>query len=329
MEALLLAAGHGTRLLPVTRTYPKPLFPVLNMPSLVYVMRYLKSHGIEDFFVNTFHLAKALEKEVLWSSPGQVSFSREEKLLGTGGGIKRMLAMTKGDTVLISNTDAIYNFDMDDLLNSHKESGCPITLGLVPHSDPGYAKVGIGKNGLVRSFREEESHEGGLFTGIHVVTKSMLPRFPEKEVFCIIEDYYAPFVKKDGRIGSKFLAGDFLDIGDLKKYLQTNLRLLKDLSGFKVISDHLDRYYLKAQKGVFIHREAKLPKLTKIVPPAVVGNCSIGNGCSIDGAIIGDGSKIGDNASVKDSITLCASNIPEHTVIERSIIFGSESIKVG
>ena len=137
MRAMILAAGFGSRLKPLTLSLPKPMFPLLNQPLLEHTLNYLSSQGIQDIIVNVHHLPeKIVEHFAAGTNFGvRLQFSREEKILGTAGGLKKAQSFLEKETFLVMNSDIFANIDLDKVLSFHKEkkilshtggsTGCP------------------------------------------------------------------------------------------------------------------------------------------------------------------------------------------------------------
>src|SRR5215212_9386329 len=122
---MVLAAGKGTRLFPLTGEVPKPLAPVVNIPIIEHIFELLATHGVGEAYVNVHYLADALlnayGEETLVNGMS-VRFSREERLLGTAGGVKR-LAKHFDESFVVVSGDALTDIDLKDLIAFHKEKG--------------------------------------------------------------------------------------------------------------------------------------------------------------------------------------------------------------
>ena len=128
MQAMILAAGFGTRLLPFTKLRPKPLFPILNKPLLLLTIDRLKNCGFTKIIINCHHLADQIEEAV--SPFNEVIVQKEETILGTGGGLRRAVDQMSDEPLLITNGDIYHLIPFLELYNQHKKSGSPITLGV-------------------------------------------------------------------------------------------------------------------------------------------------------------------------------------------------------
>ena len=148
MRAMILAAGFGTRLKPLTLGLPKPMFPVLNRPLLEHTLNFLSSNGIQDIIVNVHHLP---EKIVEHFGDGtdfgvHLQFSREEEILGTAGGLKKAQSFLEKETFLVMNSDVLADIDLDKVLSFHKEKKSCLTLVVRKDAEPEkYEPIEIGR----------------------------------------------------------------------------------------------------------------------------------------------------------------------------------------
>lgn len=180
MRAMILAAGLGTRLRPLTWIRPKVLVPVMGMPLLYYWVWRLCESGFEAVVVNAFHLSDRLVKavqEVDWPIPVEVRV--ESRLLGTGGGIRNVLDFFDDEPFVVVNGDILCNVDFTSLYAQHLESNSSVSLLL--HDFPAFNNVAVddrfilGFGDKARKLDRERSDVKLLaFTGIHVLTPQVL-----------------------------------------------------------------------------------------------------------------------------------------------------------
>lgn len=182
MQAMILAAGFGTRLLPHTKVVPKPLFPLLNRPLLLLTVERLKNHGFDHILVNCHHLREQIS-EVLEDIAG-VTVIEEERILGTGGGLRNALPLMRDEPILITNGDIYHTVDFRKLYNGHCDAGSQVSLAL--HDFPRFNTVGV-RGSRVGDFGKG-CDEVLAFTGIHVINPSLLKDIAEGES-CIIDHY--------------------------------------------------------------------------------------------------------------------------------------------
>ena len=130
MKAFILAAGFGTRLRPLTDHIPKPMIPILNIPSLFYTFFLLKQAGITEIICNIHHHAVAIRRFIESSDlPGlAITFSEEPVILGTGGGLKKCEKLLDDDDFILVNSDIITDIDFRALIKHHRQWAVPVLL---------------------------------------------------------------------------------------------------------------------------------------------------------------------------------------------------------
>src|SRR5205085_5841549 len=137
MKAMVLCAGFGTRLRPLTDKVPKPLVPLCGVPLLQYNFALLVNAGVRDIVVNTHHLGAEMEKgarELAAALGISLSVSREEKhILGTGGGVRRAQGMLGRETSFLLNGDMLFDVDLGAALAAHRAAGAAATMVLAPY----------------------------------------------------------------------------------------------------------------------------------------------------------------------------------------------------
>ena len=133
-RAMVLAAGLGTRLRPLTNLVPKPLVPVANRPLLEYTFALLAAAGVREAIVNAHHLADELERglRALDAAGIALHVSRERRILGTAGGLKRAEAFLGGGTFLLLNGDFLVDLDLRQVLEFHSQQHATATMVLLP-----------------------------------------------------------------------------------------------------------------------------------------------------------------------------------------------------
>ncbi|OQX15686.1 MAG: hypothetical protein BWK76_12835 [Desulfobulbaceae bacterium A2] len=224
MQAMILAAGFGTRLKPYSTLRPKPLFPVLNRPLLARILDRLLDAGCDPVIVNAHHLADQVA-ELLTSYP-KVLLQREEEILGTGGGLRRALPLLRDEPLLVVNGDIVHNIDLAGLWQQHLATGCLVTLAL--HDSSRYNKVAV-RNEHVLNFtgeRADAATELLAFTGVQVVEPRVLERIPPVGFFHIIDLYEALAWEGDG-LGFRRVDGCcWWDMGTPQEYLALHGALL-------------------------------------------------------------------------------------------------------
>lgn len=184
ISGILLAAGHGTRLRPLTLHAPKPLVPLAGRPLLRWGLDALRAAGATQIAVNAHHLADQVQRH--FADVPDVIVRAEPELQGTGGGARHLAQALPTGTVIITNGDALYDFDIAPHLTRHRARGAMATLLLrqVPADSP-FNKVGITGDGRITRIAEVPGIAGlptarsGAFTGVQIVEPALLAALPE------------------------------------------------------------------------------------------------------------------------------------------------------
>lgn len=235
MKAMILAAGYGRRMQPLTLQVPKPAVPVLGRPLIQQVLTNLGACNCRQVTVNLHHLPGSLAP-LLSEMPAygleRIHLSLEEDLiLGTGGGIRNAAEHLRGDgTILIRNSDFLLDIDLDEVLDFHRRSGRPVTLVLAG-ARPGYTPVPFDRDGQVLSFGDLAEYDRtavagkGLFTGLHLMEEEVLDRIPGPQPCDIVRDVYLPMLAR-GAVGAYTTDRFWWEFGCPEEYLEGSLRLL-------------------------------------------------------------------------------------------------------
>jgi len=232
MKALILAAGLGTRLRPLTLKTPKPLLPIFGVPVIDRIIHRLKDHGIQELVINNHHLGNQIEERL---GDGRafgvrVRHSHEEKILGSGGAIGRAAALLMGDDCfLLHNSDVLSDINLSMVLEAHRATGKDVTMVLVDREQ--YNQVEVDSHGRVlnilreRPEAEEPNHRYLAYTGIAVIGTRLLPEFPVDREEDLIR-IFLRLIQEGVRIGYLFIADCFwVDMGGLPAYFDLHQSL--------------------------------------------------------------------------------------------------------
>lgn len=176
MRGMILAAGLGTRLRPLTERVPKPLVEVAGHPLIAYPITLLRAAGITEIIVNLHHLGELIRRTLGDGSAYGVtlSYSEESPILDTGGGIKRAEPFLRGDTFVVINADTVIDVSVKDVVAWHRRHGALATMVLRPDRDAErYGKIEIDAESRIRRFLGRPTKvdlplSGFMFTGVHV-----------------------------------------------------------------------------------------------------------------------------------------------------------------
>ncbi len=225
MKAMILAAGLGTRLRPLTDRLPKPLLPVGKLPLIHYILFLLRHYGITDVVINLHHMGEMIRERL---EDGRalgmrITYSEEATILGTGGGLKKAEWFLKDGNFILINADILVDLNLDEVLSFHRRRGAVATLVL--RRDPEADRYGIietdDQERIRRFLGEPEEVTGSLrplmFTGVQVLEPTIFQRLPEG-VFHPITDTYREMVRNGEGLFGYETKGYWLDLGTQDRY---------------------------------------------------------------------------------------------------------------
>jgi NDP-sugar pyrophosphorylase family protein len=236
MKAMILAAGLGTRLRPLTNTIPKPLLPVGGTPLIVWNLLLLRRHGIRDIIINLHHLGELIEKELGdGSTVGmRISYSHEPMILGTGGGIKQAENFFEGEPFLVLNGDTLCELDVGALCRFHRDENPLATM--VVRDDPDVDRWGAlelnAQQRIVRINGRGCSDDGPIikrmFAGVHIMHPRLLHTLQAGRESSIIDAYVAEIEQGEPVLGYIF-HGYWSDVGTPQRYAETQADVQRGL----------------------------------------------------------------------------------------------------
>lgn len=229
MKAMILAAGYGTRLRPITYTIPKPIVPLCGRPLMAWAVESLLGAGIGDFVVNLHHLPEPIERYLRDAYAGQArfEFSYEAEILGTGGGVRRVRPLLESeDEFFLVNGDTI-QFPPYDLLRSLRRERDALAALTLRHPPPGdrFTPVWF-ENDLVTGFGQGTG-EPLMFSGTHLISSRIFDYLPNKEFSGIVDEVYQPLIESGAdRVAGVVDDGPWFDIGTPLRYMTASRALL-------------------------------------------------------------------------------------------------------
>jgi mannose-1-phosphate guanylyltransferase len=225
MKAMILAAGLGTRLLPLTELKPKALMPVVNKPVLARNIEYLISHGIREIIVNAHHHSQQIVEYLKEGSSFGLNLEVkvEQEILGTGGGIKNAEAFWDKDPFFVINSDILTDINLAAVYRVHQTSGALVTLVL--HDCEPYNQVQVDDRWSITDIAKTNMPGRLAFTGIHVIHPEVLSRIPQG-VFSDIIECYRRLIRLGKPVRACLVQDHYWsDIGSLQSYLEANREL--------------------------------------------------------------------------------------------------------
>ena len=325
MRAMILAAGLGTRLRPVTNAMPKPMVPVLNRPVMEHIARLLARHGFTETIANLHWFPEVIEGHFGDGSEFglQLSYSRERQLLGTAGGV-RNAADFLGDSFLVISGDALTDIDLAAMREFHDSHGGVATLATKRVRDTSQFGVVItGPDARIQGFQEKPETSEALSDlancGVYMFRAEIFDFFPtpgtsraagpdDPEGFADwAMDVFPALLEGDVPFYSHEAEAYWNDIGNLEELRQGNLDAVRGAVQVEAGSPEV-------ADGV---RAGSPLDGVDVSAPALVGaGVEFGEDVRVEGpAVIGDGSRIGDGAFVRDAVLLGGAELPPGAMV--------------
>lgn len=221
-EAVILAGGFGTRLQTVVNDVPKPMASVNSQPFLNYIFAYLKHFGIKHVVLSTGYLADKISDFYKSEFNGiQISYTKEETPLGTGGGIRLALEKCYTKNILVLNGDSFFDVNLNQYYNQHCsfKSDCSLALRRVKNASR-YGTIKLGDTGVIKAFREKDGEEkpGLINGGVYILNRDLfLNKTKLGEAFSIEKDFFEKRINELNIFGFEH-QGYFIDIGIPEDY---------------------------------------------------------------------------------------------------------------
>ena len=223
---MILAAGFGTRLRPLTDELPKPLVPVGDRAAVAHIADHLAKAGIHEAVLNTHHLAEAFTPRRIASLPLQLRVIHEATILGTAGGVANAASLLGEGEVILWNGDILADVDISALLEVHRGAQAEATMVVAPRAR-GEGTVGVDEDGVIVRLRGElfgVEARGGDFLGVYALGPVLRARLPREG--CLIGDGCLPALRAGKRLASFTVTTEWDDIGSIASYLRANTRWL-------------------------------------------------------------------------------------------------------
>ncbi|MGB7441192.1 MAG: NDP-sugar synthase [Coleofasciculaceae cyanobacterium] len=336
MKAMILAAGKGTRVRPITYTIPKPLIPILQKPVMEFLLELLRQHGFDEIVVNVSHLAKEIED---YFKDGQrfgvqIGYSFEGRIVdgqlvgeavGSAGGMRKIQDFNPffDDTFIVLCGDALIDLDLSAAVKWHKEKGSIATIVTKPvprEQVPSYGVVVTDETGRVKSFQEKPSVEEALSTnintGIYIFEPEVLNHVPSGQEFDIGGELFPKLVETGAPFYAVPMDFQWVDIGKVPDYWRAvRSVLLGEIKNVPIpgkevapgiytglnVAVNWDKVDIKGP--VYIGGMTHIEDGATIVGPTMIGpNCWICKGATVENSVIFEYSRLGAGVRLVDKL---------------------------
>jgi mannose-1-phosphate guanylyltransferase len=336
MKAMILAAGKGTRVRPITYTIPKPMIPILQKPVMEFLLELLRKHGFDQIMVNVSHLAYEIENyfrdgqrfgvEIAYSFEGHIEDGElVGEALGSAGGMKRIQDFSPffDDTFVVLCGDALIDLDLTKAVQWHREKGSIATVIMrsVPREEvPSYGVVVTDEEGRIKAFQEKPSVEEALSTdintGIYIFEPEVLNYVPSDTEFDIGGQLFPKLVEIGAPFYGVTMDFEWVDIGKVPDYWQAIRDVLAgkvknvDIPGHEVrpgiytgLNVVVNWDKVNIQGPVYIGAMTRIEDGATIIGPSMIGpSCHICSGATIDNSVIFEYSRLGPGVRLVDKL---------------------------
>ena len=336
MKAMILCAGKGTRLRPLTLSTPKPMIPLVDKPVMEYIIEHLRRHDVTDIAVNLSYLPERIHNyfrdgrnhgvDIFYSYEGEMvdgAFAGEA--IGSAGGLKKIQNETGffDDTFLVLCGDAAVNLDIRSLVAEHKRRGALATIVLKNVDKKDVHKYGVvaqDATGRITKFQEKPKSDEAISTtantGIYIFEPEILNYIPDDREFDLGGELFPILAETTDRFYGAVADFDWLDIGNVTDFRAAARKLLTNPpAGMRIPGEEIapglfcgpnvkiDLATLKADGPLYIGSGSVVEPNARFVGPCVVGqNCHIGANAIVHEAVMGDHIRLRANTLITKAI---------------------------
>lgn len=324
MKAMVLAAGLGTRLKPITFGIPKPMVPVIDRPAMAHLLTLVAKHGFTDVVANLHYFPDTI-REYFGSGSDfgvEIEYNFEPELLGTAGGVRAVSeSLTEGgEPFLIISGDALTDIDLTKLIERHKSAGgvATLTVKRVPDTRE-YGVVLHDADGRITGFQEKPEPEDALSDlgncGIYVFSPEIFDYFPDTEFVDWAQDVFPVLLEREVPFFIHEIDEYWNDVGSLGELRSGTYDALTGALDLGIPGTG-------SSDGSYSATEGALDNAELAEGPIWIGHdVKIGAGAKLQGpVIIGDGATIGEGAAVRDSIVFPGGEVPAGTIAIGAIL---------
>ncbi|NJL01838.1 MAG: NDP-sugar synthase [Spirulinaceae cyanobacterium RM2_2_10] len=336
MKAMILAAGKGTRVRPITYTIPKPMIPILQKPVMEFLLELLRQHGFTQVMVNVSHLADEIESyfrdgqrfgvEIGYSFEGRIVDGKlVGEALGSAGGLRRIQDFYPffDDTFVVLCGDALIDLDLTAAVKLHKQRGAIatiITKNVPRELVSSYGVVVTDDDGRIRSFQEKPRVEDALGTaintGIYIFEPEVINYVPSNQVFDIGSELFPKLVEINAPFYAAAMDFQWVDIGKVPDYWHAIRGVLRGeiqnvpIPGKEVkpgvytglnVSANWDQ--IDVTGPVYVGAMTRIEDGAKITGPSMIGpSCYICSGATVDNSVVFEYSRLGPGVRLVDKL---------------------------
>jgi NDP-sugar pyrophosphorylase family protein len=303
MRAIVLSAGYGTRLWPLTEDRTKPALPILGKPLVGYVAEYLAGYGIDEIVVNLHHRPDSVRRALGDGSRFGVKlhYVEEPLILGTSGALDNTREFFEHETFVVVNGKIITDIDLNAALETHRKANAIATLVLLPNARRERFSMVETEAGRITGFGGMPVADGGgetplMFTGIHILEPRIFEYVPRGVFSDSVIHVYPQALAKGETIAAHVASGKWRELSTLKRYLAISVELLQE-EGKSFVA------------GV----KAAIASSAVVTDSILWDNVAVGAGARVHRAVLADNVKIAANEVIENAV-----------VVPRSLVEGKK-----
>lgn len=330
MKAMIMAAGVGSRLMPLTMDVPKPMIPMANQPLMENTVILLRENGFDEIICNLHYHADQISEYFGDGSKFGVSmhYSREEELMGTAGGVKRCEGFLDETFVIVSG-DALTDVNLRNLYQQHKSKGALATIALKEVEEVQHFGVVItDTDGRIERFQEkprpEEALSNNANTGIYIFEPEIFKYIPSRQFYDFGKQVFLSLVKMKAPFYGVEIDQYWCDVGNLNTYRQAHADILEG----KVYMQGLDGAFQKKEdRCVLMGTDVQLGKQVVLKGNVVIGDrCRIEDGVILEDAVLWNDSVLEKGSQIRRAVVGSYCRIGEKCNVSSASVIASACI---
>jgi NDP-sugar pyrophosphorylase family protein len=344
---MILAAGLGSRLRPLTSQLPKPLVPIVNQPLLWHLIMRVRAAGIREIALNLHYCGEQIRR---WLGRGghlgvDVTYSPEAELLGSAGGVRRMRDFFGDEPALIIHGDILFDVDLAEVIQYHFSRSAQATLVLHPaYHRYSYGMIRVNAQGEIAQFVNQQAPwvSGPLietvFTGVQIIAPAVLETIPAACVGSLTADVYPGLLTNPSRFYGYLMQGYWSDIGTPQRYWETNMDAVSGRVGSAIDVPQDGLAVSRPHQGsdvasgsvcppVAFPADIDLRATSTIGPEVIVGEgCELAEGVRIVQSVLWPRVRVGRGVTIERSIIMNDVTIPDGSHLLSKIVSSEEIV---
>lgn len=322
MRAMILAAGVGSRLDPLTRNVPKPMVPIVNRPVMEYLIELLARHGFNEIMVNLHYLGDQIASYFGdGSSWGvRIHWAYEDQLWGDAGSLKRAEDFFRDETFLVIGGDDLTDMDLSRLIKTHRDKKALATIALSIVDDPSeYGIVLMNEEGRITRFLEKPKGEvifsNTANTGVYVFEPEIFELIPHDVFYLFGKQVFPMLLEQRLPLYGHLTAAYWRDVGNLKVYQQTHRDMLEGRVKARIA-------LTEVRKFVWMGKNVEIDPSAEIAYPVAIGNNVriLAGARVLEHTVIGNNCAVEEGATIQNSILWDGAVVMRNTHLERCVV---------